>query len=458
MGTKAELRKAIVEGNQTLVESLFDEGFSVDDRLLHDWTPLHVAAKAEQLALATWLISKGAEVNAETPLWQTPLDLVQNKQMVALLRKHGGKRGVELSLHAAVFHGDMPSAKKHLESGSNPNLIRNGQLAICVALRRRRFAEAKFLLRKHVSVTDAERDGETALHAALRSNADLEMLKQIVALGADVNGGDAQYGTPVKIAAGRWMRPRQMRYEENKKALEFLIAHGAKLPTEEEGEDSLVQIALSEDNPKLAHWLIDQGVRATIHQAAEAGHALQVQEHLRRGVDVDTPGTWAHRTPLFLAVTSGHLDIAELLLHSGADPNIAGYGGDTALHQAVEAEATDLVRLLMAHGADPDTKNTSGKSPRQLAEHRNCPHLLRLMDVPVTTQNANNLGQGNLVAQVQQFFTVEKVAELLSVDIAFVMALIRDKKLKTVKMNPETVRIPAESLSQYLSTLSESGS
>jgi ankyrin repeat protein len=393
------LREALVEGNQSVVESLFDEGFSVNDRLQVDWTPLHIVAKAGQVAMARWLISKGAELNAETQGWQTPLDLAlstQNNQMAALLRQHGGKRCVELSLHAAVYHRDMPSAKKHLESGTNPNLIRNGQLAICVALRRRRFFEAKFLLRKHVSVTDAEQDGETALNAALWNRADLEILKQIVALGADVNKPGAQrwegsgpYWTPVQIAVSN----------ENKQALEFLIAHGAKLPTEEAGEHSLVQIALDRSyyrspcsKRELALWLIDQGASATIHQAAEAGHALQVQEHLRRGVDVNTPGTF-HQTPLFLAVMSGHLDIAKLLLHSGADPNIADEvfspdGRDTALHKAVEAEAADLVRLLMTHGADPHAKNASGESPRQLAERRNFPHLLRLMEVPVTARLA----------------------------------------------------------------------
>lgn len=453
MGTKPQLRKAIAEGDQAAVESLFDEGFGVDARLQADWTPLHVAANAGQLAMATWLISIGAEINAENPLWQTPLDLAlrsQNTEMVSLLGKHGGKAGVELSLHAAVFHGDMPTAKKHFESGSNLNSIRNGQLAICVALRRRRFAEGKFLLRKHVSVTDAEENGETALHAALRGGADLEILKQIVALGADVNAPDTQYWSPVAIAVSK----------ENKAVLEFLIAHGAKLPTEAEGDDSLVQIALSRQNWDLAHWLIDQGVRATIHQAAEAGHMLQLQEHLRRRVDIDTPGI-VDRTPLFLAVTSGHLGVAEFLLHSGADPNLAeeafgrDYGGETALHEAVRVKAADLVRLLIAHGADPDARNARGESSRQLAERRNCPHLLRLMEVPVTAGNANNLERASSAAQIQQFFTVEKAAELMSVDTAFVMALIRDGKLKTVKMNPETVRIPADSLSQYLSSLSE---
>jgi Circularly permutated YpsA SLOG family len=54
----------------------------------------------------------------------------------------------------------------------------------------------------------------------------------------------------------------------------------------------------------------------------------------------------------------------------------------------------------MTHGADPNAKNASGESPRQLAERRNFPHLLRLMEVPVTAQKFNNLGQGNSGAQV----------------------------------------------------------
>lgn len=225
-----------------------------------------------------------------------------------------------------------------------------------------------------------------------RRGADLEILKQIVALGADVNAPDTQYWSPVAIAVSK----------ENKAALEFLIAHGAKLPTEAEAEDSLVQIALSRQNWELAHWLIDQGVRATIHQAAEAGHMLQLQEHLRRRVDIDTPDI-IHRTPLFLAVTSGPLGSAEFLLHSGADPNLAeaafgpDYGGETALHEAVKASAAEMVRLLVAHGADPEAKNASGESSRQLAERRKCPHLLRLMEVPVTAQNANSLERGSSV-------------------------------------------------------------
>ena len=77
------------------------------------------------------------------------------------------------------------------------------------------------------------------------------------------------------------------------------------------------------------------------------------------------------------------------------------------------------------------------------------------MEMPTSAASAQNPLQGNSVVQVQQFFTVDKVAELLSVDTAFVIGLIRDGNLKTVKMNPEKVRIPADSLSRYLSTLSE---
>ena len=46
-----------------MVESLLDEGFGVNDRLQHDWTPLHFAANKGHLVMAKWLISKGANVN-----------------------------------------------------------------------------------------------------------------------------------------------------------------------------------------------------------------------------------------------------------------------------------------------------------------------------------------------------------------------------------------------------------
>ena len=57
-------------------------------------------------------------------------------------------------------------------------------------------------------------------------------------------------------------------------------------------------------------------------------------------------------TALHWASSGGHLDIAELLVSSGADMTIADYYGRTALHLATSYGHLDIVRLLLTEGAD----------------------------------------------------------------------------------------------------------
>ena len=60
-------------------------------------------------------------------------------------------------------------------------------------------------------------------------------------------------------------------------------------------------------------------------------------------------------TPLMVACAARHLDVAELLLNAGADPDLATPDGWRALHVAVRACAAPIVRLLLAEGrTDPD--------------------------------------------------------------------------------------------------------
>ena len=56
---------------------------------------------------------------------------------------------------------------------------------------------------------------------------------------------------------------------------------------------------------------------------------------------------------------------------------------------------------------------------------------------------------------IDQLYTVQKVAELLSVDDAFVVELINSKKLTGIKLNDQMTRIPAGSIQCYLSKLTK---
>jgi uncharacterized RDD family membrane protein YckC len=56
-------------------------------------------------------------------------------------------------------------------------------------------------------------------------------------------------------------------------------------------------------------------------------------------------------TPLMLAAMLGDAPIAEALLKAGANPNLPGQGGDTAISIARERKDTGMVGLLRQHGA-----------------------------------------------------------------------------------------------------------
>ena len=69
-----------------------------------------------------------------------------------------------------------------------------------------------------------------------------------------------------------------------------------------------------------------------------------------------------------IATVGGYVDVVELLLKNGADPNVKNSNGITPLHEAAkDKSAPNVIKTLIAHGADPNVivehPNPSGNSP-----------------------------------------------------------------------------------------------
>jgi len=88
-------------------------------------------------------------------------------------------------------------------------------------------------------------------------------------------------------------------------------------------------------------------------------------------------------------------------------------------------------------------------APVAQAKHRRIPIGIRWANIDKklsleATQNG-----------IDQLYTIQKVAELLSVDDAFVLELIKTRKITGIKLNEQMTRIPAGSIQRYLAKLTK---
>lgn len=214
------LRDAIKASDQKSVTAILKKGVNLQETFTKGWSALHLASKAGNLDIVRVLLDYGAAVNATTELWRTPLDEAvhfRHEPVADLLRQQGGKRGIEITLQGAIASGNLAWVKKHLAAGAELNHLALGELPLGLALARRQWDIAKYLLSKKPDVTRTQSEGDTPLHIAVENCAPQSLLKVILRLGADVNALNKYGQSPLSLAAR----------VEDEAAVKFLIAHGA---------------------------------------------------------------------------------------------------------------------------------------------------------------------------------------------------------------------------------------
>lgn len=162
--------------------------------------------------------------------------------------------------------------------------------------------------------------GRTALLLATHANS-VEAARALIEAGADVNAKDAMQDSAYLYAGARGLD----------EILALTLAHGADLhSTNRYGGTALIP-------------------------AAERGHVATVRTLLRAGVAVDHVNR-LHWTALLEAILLGdggarHVQIVQLLLDAGADPERADGDGVTPLAHARQRGYAAIETLLRQHGA-----------------------------------------------------------------------------------------------------------
>jgi Ankyrin repeats (3 copies) len=113
----------------------------------------------------------------------------------------------------------------------------------------------------------------------------------------------------------------------------------------------------------------------SLHDAASAGVIDRVVRLLDDGVAVDMRDDFGS-TALHRAVMSGHSDIVRLLLQRGVPVDARNVRGSTALAMAGSVE---VIELLLDAGADPNADIGGGLTPFQYLARTAAPNVRRFL-------------------------------------------------------------------------------
>ncbi len=183
---------------------------------------------------------------------------------------------------------------------------------------------------------------------------DVDAVRYLLSIGADVNKGDEDGYTPLHVAT-------EKESEEAIEIIKVLLSHGADVNAKVKSK------GLSAGTVNLAEG------RTPLHNAAsvsipgkdfgEHSNIGAVELLLDHGADVNARDAWGC-TPLSHSLFPGFLDIMELLVEHGTDLNIQNdIDGGTVLHDAASNGDLQAVKLFVSHGADIDARDFEGETP-----------------------------------------------------------------------------------------------
>eukprot|EP00164_Ancoracysta_twista_P004443 GFYU01005996.1.p1 GENE.GFYU01005996.1~~GFYU01005996.1.p1 ORF type:complete len:233 (+),score=69.09 GFYU01005996.1:154-852(+) len=155
-------------------------------------------------------------------------------------------------------------------------------------------------------------------------------------------------------------------------------------------EDALLIHAVAQGNLKEAQWLLERGANPDVtnlngstplHVACGKGILSMVTLliQFRASLDIKEKDMVGGYTPLHYAVKARRLQIANVLLDSGANPNIPDSLGFLPLHLAARDGSLDMTVTLIAKGADVTREDKGGKTAYYWAKQMQHANIMGLL-------------------------------------------------------------------------------
>jgi ankyrin repeat protein len=247
------------------------------------------------------------------------------------------------ALMAAALFADANMVELLLKRGADPNFTdESGATALMWSVPDR--AKIQALLDRGAAVDARSETGRTALLVAASYPGTVDLLRLLVARGADVRAHDRAGTTALALAVR----------SADVDVVRFLVERGLNPDALTPGAR---RAALARNYRPTIDYLISKGL-GPIQDELFTTATWEPPELLARAIDSgaavnSSNGAQYGRTPLLTAVTSEAAGAAtlKLLLDRGADPNIATTEGETPLDWAIYKGDRAKIELLEQRGA-----------------------------------------------------------------------------------------------------------
>ncbi|KAH0277552.1 Pfs, NACHT and ankyrin domain protein, partial [Aureobasidium melanogenum] len=328
-------------------------------------TPLHAASSEGHLDTVRFLVKSGADINIKSGQYSYALHaaLANAHTEVALFLIESGanihaKGGFkETSLYAAVHGGDLRMVRLLIKSGVDIhqiNLInRLEDNALILACHKGSTQIVELLLDNGADVNIQAGYYLNALQSAcsnFSSTPQTEVVRLLLENGADVNAKGGEYGTALCAASAYC----------SLEVVQMLLDKGADVNIRAGTSSSALQLSCAPAynqpvNPELVRLLLHNGAEVNV-QGGDCGTALYVA--CKKGFDIE---------------------IMQILLDKGADPNAHNQGSDTLLFMSSDRGDLAAATLLLSYGADPNVQGGNIGTALAVASYRNSMELVQLL-------------------------------------------------------------------------------
>ena len=329
-----------------ITRMLIAAGADLEARDYEEYTALLRALEHDYEESANMLLDAGANIHVRDEYGNTPLLHAADSCSVELVQRlldagddiHARNYSRSTALLEAAAGGNMEvihlllerGADLHCEDDRMRNALMRAARGSCQAV-----PTIDFFLSQGFDVNATSKDRSTALHLAVDVEENGEVIRALVAAGANIEAREDEGKTPIHLATAQC-------YDEN---LRVLIELGADIE--------------ARDNEGLTPLMIAAGsFRKQMKVLLSAGANVHTRDH--RG-----------RTPLMIAAAESSGKHVEILLKAGVHADaVDAEGNSSFIHAAGGLFGTETMAALIAAGVDPHDSNLASDSRAIIAAVR----------------------------------------------------------------------------------------